>query len=127
MVGRGDLVPMATATPTDLTDARWTLLQALLPPHARRGRPRADDRRTIDGILWVLRTGARWADLPRRYGASSTCHLPPAPAALASARRLGAALARAACAPGCTRATGLAAGSSRRTFIPAKKGGGAVG
>src|SRR5688572_13515988 len=74
MVGRGDLAPMATATPTDLTDARWTLLQAFLPPHARRGRPRADDRRTINGILWVLRTGARWADLPRRYGAPSTCH-----------------------------------------------------
>src|SRR5215207_1692541 len=74
MVGRGDLAPMATATPTDLTDAQWTLIQPLLPPHARRGRPRADDRRTINGILWVLRTGARWADLPRPYGASSTCH-----------------------------------------------------
>src|SRR5215212_78563 len=65
---------MATATPTDLTDAQWTVIQPLLPPRARRGRPRADDRRTINGILRVLRTGARWADLPRRYGASSTCH-----------------------------------------------------
>src|SRR5215216_2043112 len=66
---------MATATPTDLTEDQWTLIQPLLPPPARRGRPRADDRRTLNGILWVLRTGARWADLPRRYGASSTCHL----------------------------------------------------
>jgi transposase len=66
---------MATATPTDLTDAQWTLFQPLLPPRTRRGRPRADDRRTINGIFWVLRAGARWADLPRRYGASSTCHL----------------------------------------------------
>ena len=65
---------MATATPTDLTDAQWALLAPLLPPPNRRGRPRADDRRTINGILWVLRTGARWADLPRRYGAASTCH-----------------------------------------------------
>src|SRR5918998_2195029 len=66
---------MATATPPDLTDAQWLLIQPLLPPPARRGRPRADDRRTINGILWVLRTGARWADLPRRYGAASTCHV----------------------------------------------------
>ena len=65
---------MATATPTDLTDAQWAVLAPLLPPPNRRGRPRADDRRTINGILWVLRTGARWADLPRRYGAASTCH-----------------------------------------------------
>src|SRR5688572_25207113 len=74
MVRRGDLAPMATATPTDLTDAQWTLIRPTLPPHARRGRPRADDRRTINGILWVLRTGARWADLPHWYGAASTCH-----------------------------------------------------
>jgi transposase len=65
---------MATATPTDLTDTQWILIRPLLPPRARRGRPRADDRRTLNGILWVLRTGARWADLPRRYGACSTCH-----------------------------------------------------
>ena len=66
---------MATATPTDLIDEQWTILAPLLPPRKRRGRPRVDDRRTINGILWVLRTGARWADLPHRYGASSTCHL----------------------------------------------------
>ena len=63
---------MATATPTDLTDKQWVVLALLLPPKARTGRPRADDRRTLNGILWVLRTGARWADLPRRYGAPST-------------------------------------------------------
>jgi transposase len=65
---------MATATPTDLTDAQWTLIRPTLPPHARRGRPRADARRTINGILWVLRTDARWADLPYLYGAASMCH-----------------------------------------------------
>src|SRR5918911_3726161 len=75
MVGRGGFAPMATATPTDLTDEQWMILAPLLPPRKHRGRPRVDDRRTIDGILWVLRTGARWADLPRRYGAPSTCHL----------------------------------------------------
>lgn len=65
---------MATAVPTDLTDEQWAVVAPLLPPKARTGRPRADDRRTFNGILWVLRTGARWADLPRRYGAASTCH-----------------------------------------------------
>lgn len=65
---------MATATPTDLTDRQWAVIAPLLPPRARTGRPRADDRKTLNGILWVLRTGARWADLPRRYGAPSTCH-----------------------------------------------------
>lgn len=66
---------MATATPTDLTDEQWLILAPLLPPRKARGQPRVDDRRTLNGILWVLRTGARWADLPRRYGAPSTCHL----------------------------------------------------
>ena len=74
MIGRGDLARMATATPTGLTDAQWTVIRPHLPPPARRGRPRANDRRTINGVLWILRTGARWADLPRRYGAASTCH-----------------------------------------------------
>jgi transposase len=66
---------MAPATPTDLTDEQWTMRAPLLPPRKPRGRPQVGDRRTINGILWVLRTGARWADLPRRYGAASTCHL----------------------------------------------------
>jgi transposase len=44
----------------------------LLPPPARTGRPRADDRRSIEGILYVLVTGCRWQDLPRDYGAPTT-------------------------------------------------------
>src|SRR5688500_13218694 len=44
MVGRGGLAPMATATPTDLTDAQWTILAPLLPPRNRRGAPRVDDQ-----------------------------------------------------------------------------------
>lgn len=65
---------MATATPTELTDAQWQIVEPLLPPRAKTGRPRAEDRKTINGILWVLRTGARWADMPRTYGAPSTAH-----------------------------------------------------
>ena len=54
------------------TDSQWALIQPLLPPHSRTGRPRADDRRTLDAILFVLKTGCRWRDLPREYGAPVT-------------------------------------------------------
>ncbi|HEY7092764.1 MAG TPA: IS5 family transposase [Ktedonobacterales bacterium] len=55
-----------------LTESQWSFIQPLLPPPARTGRPRANDRRTIEGILYVLITGCRWQDLPREYGASTT-------------------------------------------------------
>jgi transposase len=55
-----------------LTDKQWTFIHPLLPPPARTGRPRADDRRTIEGILYLLITGCRWQDLPREYGAPTT-------------------------------------------------------
>ena len=58
----------------DLRDDQWERIEPLLPLPKRRGRPRADDRSTLNGILWVLRSGARWRDLPERYGSSSTCH-----------------------------------------------------
>ncbi len=66
---------MATATSTELTEAQWALIEPLLPEKAWTGRPRADDRKTLNGILWVLRTGARWADMPREYGVPSTAHV----------------------------------------------------
>src|SRR5260370_39837463 len=55
-----------------LTDMQWAFIRPLLPPPARTGRPRAPDRRTVDGILYVLITGCRWQDLPREYGAPTT-------------------------------------------------------
>jgi transposase len=58
----------------DLQDEQWELIGPLLPSQKKRGRPRADDRRTLNGILWVLRSGARWKDLPKEYGSRSTCH-----------------------------------------------------
>lgn len=62
----------------DLTDQQWAVLQPLIPEPPRRpdgrGRPWADNRKLLDGMLWVLRTGAQWEDLPRRYGSKSTCH-----------------------------------------------------
>jgi transposase len=54
------------------TDAQWAILQPLLPSRSRTGRPRADDRRTLEAILYVLKTGCRWRDLPREYGAPVT-------------------------------------------------------
>src|SRR5215469_1106910 len=55
-----------------LTDKQWAFIHPLLPRPARTGRPRADDRRTIEGILYVLVTGCRWQDLSREYGAPTT-------------------------------------------------------
>src|ERR1700747_2326326 len=62
----------------DLNDERWKPLDALIPkPRTRsdgRGRPWTSRRSVINGILWVLRTGAPWADLPDRYPSFQTCH-----------------------------------------------------
>ena len=62
----------------DLTDEQWEVIQPLIPrPPKRsdgRGRPRRDDREVLNGILWILRTGAPWKDLPKRYPPYQTCH-----------------------------------------------------
>jgi transposase len=52
-----------------LTEQQWAFIRPLLPPPARTGRPRANDRRTLEGIVYILVTGSRWQDLPREYGA----------------------------------------------------------
>ena len=59
----------------DLTDAEWERLAPLLPRSTgRRGRPYREHRTVLNGILWILRTAAPWADLPRRYPPYQTCH-----------------------------------------------------
>lgn len=62
----------------DLTDEQWTILAPLLPKprlrRDRRGRPWRDPRDVLNGILWILRTGAPWKDLPDRYPSYQTCH-----------------------------------------------------
>ena len=61
----------------DLTDAQWAILEPTFRPRRRpdgRGRPWTDPRAVLNGVLWVLRTGAPWADLPRRYPPYQTCH-----------------------------------------------------
>lgn len=51
-----------------LTDQQWELVQDLFPPPARTGRPPRDRREILDGIFWILRTGAPWRDLPGEFG-----------------------------------------------------------
>lgn len=58
---------------TDLTEEQWDKVKPLLPPPAHTGRPRADDRRTINGILYLLHQQCRWRDIPKRYGSHITC------------------------------------------------------
>jgi len=62
----------------DLTDEQWGLLRRLLPRLPRRkdgrGRPWKDSRAVLDGILWILSTGAQWKALPERYPPYQTCH-----------------------------------------------------
>jgi transposase len=57
----------------DLTDFEWRVIQPLLP-NKPRGVPRIDDRRVLNGIFRVLRSGAPWRDLPERYGPRTTCY-----------------------------------------------------
>ena len=57
----------------DLTEAEWRVLKALLPVEREagkrgRGRPPEDNRNIINGVLWWLRTGATWRDVPEKYG-----------------------------------------------------------
>ena len=60
-----------------LSDEQWQKIKEHLPVPQKKpkgGRPRADDRRCFEGILWILWTGAQWSELPRRYGPKSTVH-----------------------------------------------------
>ena len=70
----------ATASRTDaswqLTDEQWFLIADLLeppPPSTAGGRPWTNSRACLEGILWVLRTGARWKDLPKSFPSPSSC------------------------------------------------------
>ena len=59
-----------------LTDAQWQKIEPLLPRPKRNpkgGRPPADTRLVLEGILWILKSGARWRDLPERFPSPATC------------------------------------------------------
>ena len=63
MVRRGEII-----------DETWKRIAPLLPEGGRRGGRRKDHRRVVNGILWVLCSGAAWRDLPGRYGPFQTVH-----------------------------------------------------
>ena len=68
--------PESCPTRPELSDEQWSLIADLFKdpaPDPRGGRPRADARRCVEGILWILRTGARWKDLPRSFPSYVTC------------------------------------------------------
>jgi transposase len=62
----------------DLPDEQWAFLEPLIPQKKPRpdgkGRPRLNNRNVLDGMLWILRTGAAWQDLLDRYPSPATCH-----------------------------------------------------
>jgi transposase len=62
----------------ELTDEQWAVVEPLIGEMPRRsdgrGRPWRSSRDVLNGILWILRTGAQWVDLPERYPPYQTCH-----------------------------------------------------
>ena len=59
----------------EMSDVQWNTIAPQLPKPAKTGRPRNNDRNIINGILFILTTGCRWADMPDKYGSKSTAHL----------------------------------------------------
>lgn len=59
---------------TGPTEKRWRHLEPRPPPNPHRGHAYVEHRRVINGILWRFRTGARWGDIPQRYGPWQTCY-----------------------------------------------------
>ena len=57
----------------ELSDYEWTAIKPMLP-NKPRGVRRVNDRRVLNGIFWVLRSGAPWRDLPETYGPCTTCY-----------------------------------------------------
>jgi transposase len=57
----------------ELTDDEWAAIKPMLP-NKPRGVPRVNDRRVLNGIFWVLRSGAPWRDLPDSFGPYTTCY-----------------------------------------------------
>ena len=60
----------------ELTDEQWDLIEPILPAqrHGGRGRPPSDQRKMLNSMMWILRTGAPWRDLPERLGPWQTAY-----------------------------------------------------
>jgi len=59
---------------TELLDKQWGIISKHIPKPAKTGRPRSDDRKTINGIIYVLIAGCKWEEMPKRYGDDSTAN-----------------------------------------------------
>jgi transposase len=57
----------------ELADYEWAAINPMLP-NKPRGVPRVNDRRVLNGIFWILRSGAPWRDLPESFGPYTTCY-----------------------------------------------------
>ena len=64
----------------ELPDAAWDLVADIFNEPRRNGRPRADDRLMLNGVLWVLCSGAAWRDMPERFGPWSITSIGKLPA-----------------------------------------------
>jgi len=60
---------------TELTDKQWRIIKPYIPKPASTGRPRSNDRMILNGIIYVLISGCRWSEMPRKYGDDSTANL----------------------------------------------------
>jgi len=62
----------------ELTDKQWEVIEPILPKSkskpGKRGRPTVNKRAVFNAIIWILRTGAQWREMPDRYPPYQTCH-----------------------------------------------------
>ncbi|MDP9381420.1 MAG: transposase, partial [Chloroflexota bacterium] len=68
---------MVRTRPWEVSDEFWARVEPLVPaqpPKPKGGRPRMEERKAFEAIVYVLRTGIQWNALPREMGASSTVH-----------------------------------------------------
>ncbi len=59
----------------ELTDKQWKMMSQHIPKPAHTGRPRSNDRMILNGIIYVLISGCRWSEMPKKYGDDSTANL----------------------------------------------------
>ncbi len=57
-----------------LTDQQWSAIESLIPKPSHMGRPPRDAREMMDALMWILRTGAPWRDLPDWFGPWQTSY-----------------------------------------------------
>ena len=69
-----DNIPNQSMQFIELNNKQWNMIEQHIPKPAKTGRPKVDDRTTINAIIFVLITACRWIDLPVKYGYKSSGH-----------------------------------------------------